>query len=429
MRRKLGAFETALTLSDQHAPLNVVAVLRLAAGPSPEVLRLALDALRRRHALLRTRIAGSDGCYLFDRRHQDAVIALRLAGRASSKAWIREAEAELGERLTAADGTMRCTYVTSGSGECEILLTFHHAIMDAASATSLCRQLLAASSAVAAGREPDLGAPLALLPAAEDLFPRAFRGWRRWLGIGRFVSRQLAAEVVDRWRGGGAWHAPPPVSGRCRILTFQLSETETESLVRRSRRRRVTLHSVFDAALLLAVARRLYPRQTLPLRHLTFANLRPYLQPLVAEESLGACFAMMRFSSMVAPQRRLWHLAGEINERVHAAAKRGEKYAFSLTSAAVMRYLIRSGRQRMAATAISYTGGARLGDEGMFPVKVPHAFVANFRLGPEYTAQVRLWAGRAWWDILYLDADLDQMAARRIADEIRTLLVSEQPSS
>ncbi len=443
MGRKLGAFESALTLSDEHAPLNVVAVLRLATGPSPEALRWALDALRRRHPLLRARITKRGGGYVFDRGRGDAV-ALRLAERDGSRAWVREVEAELGERIDLARAPIRCVYLASGS-ECEIVLTFHHAIMDAASAINLCRELLAASAAADAGHDPEIGEPLALLPAAEELFPPACQGWRRRLRIGRFVLRQLGAEVADRWRAGGAWHPPPPGATRSRILCFELSEAETASLVRRSRRRRLTLHSLFDAAILLAVARRLYPGRNLPLRHLTFANLRPYLRPPVAAANLGACFAMLRFSSTVAPDRGLWDLAQEINARVHAANRRGDKYAFSLTSAAVMRHLIRSGRERMAATAISYTGAVRLGpssrrradnaddasrqgragDEGRFPVQGLHAFVASFRLGPEYTAQVRLWAGRIWWDILYLEPDLDEAAAQGLADEIRSLLVEE----
>ncbi len=433
MGRKLGAFESALTLSDEHAPLNVVAVLRLAAGPSPAALRRALDALQQRHPLLRVRITGRGGGYVFDHGRGDA-IALRLAARDGPVAWVREAEAELGERIDLAGAPMRCVYLASGGG-CEIVLTLHHAVMDAASAINLCRELLAASGAADAGHDPRIGEPLALLPAAEDLFPPAFQGWRRRLRIGRFLLSQLGAEIADRRRAGGAWHLPPPEPTRNRLLSFQLSEAATRSLVRRSRRRRLTLHSVFDAAILLAVARRLYPRQSLPLRHLTFANLRPYLRPPVAEENLGAYFAMLRFSSVVAPDRGLWDLAEEINARVHAATRRGDKYACSLTSAAVMRHLIRSGKERMAATAISYTGAVRLGpsrrgaatEESPFPVLGLHAFVSSFRLGPEYTAQVRLWSGRIWWDILYLEPELDEAAARGLADKIKTLLVDEEP--
>jgi hypothetical protein len=81
----------------------------------------------------------------------------------------------------------------------------------------------------------------------------------------------------------------------------------------------VTLHSVFDAALLLAVARHRYPGASLPLRHLVFANLRPYLDPPLSDENLGAYFAMLRFATLMHPRRQLWELAAEINGDVPRA--------------------------------------------------------------------------------------------------------------
>ncbi len=429
MQRQLGAFESALTFSDEHAPLNVVAVLRLDAGPSPAALRRALDALEKRHPLLWVRIEKAAGQYFFDRRRATA-IALRLVERDGDQAWIDEVENELDTRLdVGAEGPLRCVYLQArapgedGLGQgAEILFTFHHAIMDGASAVSLLAELLAACAAAEAGGDPEIGEPLSPLPAAEELFPPPYQGWRRRARLAVFLLRQLGREVFDRWRAKGRWHAPPCGPTRSRILSFRLSEAETAALVRRSRRRRLTLHSVFEAALLLAVAHHLYPGQDLPLRHLAFANLRPYLKPPPAPEDLGACFAMLRSTSFLHPGRELWELAREIGLRFHAAARRGDKYAFSLTSSAAMRGLIRLGSQRMSATAISYLGAARLDPQGRFGVKAFHAFVSNFRLGPEYTAQVRLWAGRIWWDILYLEPELDRAAAERIADEIRELL-------
>ncbi len=420
MRRPLGAFETALTLSDEHAPLNAVGVLRLAGGPETEALRRALTALRERHPLLRARIAREGRGYAYEWGDDAGAVALRRAERDGEDAWVREAETELSHRLDTARGPLwRCVYLPGGNGgECEILLTFHHAIMDASSAVSLCRELLAAASG-----EGLTGRERARLEAAESYFPPAFRGWRRRLQLGRFALRMLRAEIADRRRARGRWHPPPVGPARCRTLSFQLSEDETAALVRRARRRRLTLNSVLDAAMLLAVARHLYPGESLPLRHLVFADLRPYLEPPVPDEDLGSYFAMLRFTTRVSPKRELFALAGEINAEVRAAGKRGDKYASALTSAATMRGLIRLGTQRMAATALSYTGAARLDPGGPFRVRGLHAFVSNFPLGPEYTAQVRLFAGRLWWDILYLDTELDPAAARRIADEIRALLI------
>ena len=429
MRRWLGAFESALTLSDAYAPLNVVAVLRLESGPPAEVLDDGLDALRRRHPALRVRIAREGRRYVFEPRRVPE-IPLRVVPRQGDSDWVTEAEAELNERLDASRGPLlRCTYLASdGGGACEILLTFHHAVIDAASAVSLCRELLSVCGDLEAVRPPD-DADGVWLPPAESSFPPAFRGWRRRWRVGRFMMRMLKEEVVDRWQARGRWHAPVAGKTRNRILSFELSEGDTRALARRARRRRLTLHSVFDAAILLAVARRLYPGESLPLRHLVFANLRPYLVPPVADEDLGACFAMLRLTTFLGPHRALWELAAEINARVHEASKSGAKYLCHLTSIAAMRFLLRRGTSRMAATAISYTGPVRFEVETPYRLRGLHAFVSNFRLGPEYTAQIRLHERTLCWDILYLEPELDPSAARQLADDIQALLTTKEATT
>ena len=43
-------------------------------------------------------------------------------------------------------------------------------------------------------------------------------------------------------------------------------------------------------------------------------------------------------------------------------------------------------------------------------------------LGPEYSGLVRLFRGELWWDILYLDSDMDAAGAQLIADDMQTIL-------
>ena len=78
---------------------------------------------------------------------------------------------------------------------------------------------------------------------------------------------------------------------------------------------------------------------------------------------------------------------------------------------------------RMSHTALSYTGVADI-PETFGPIRLLglHAFVSNFTLGPEYTAQVRWFAGRLWWDSVYLDTDMDDLTARALGVEILALL-------
>ena len=83
------------------------------------------------------------------------------------------------------------------------------------------------------------------------------------------------------------------------------------------------------------------------------------------------------------------------------------------------RMILGLGNQRMAHTALSYTGVARIPEScGDLRLEGLHAYVSNFRLGPEYTAQTRLFAGRLFWDIVYLDSDMDAAQAAAIGDHI-----------
>jgi hypothetical protein len=77
----------------------------------------------------------------------------------------------------------------------------------------------------------------------------------------------------------------------------------------------------------------------------------------------------------------------------------------------------------MGATTLSYFGPVQFpASYGSFEVTGLHAFVANFTVGPEYSALVRLFRGELWWDIMYLDCDMDAAAAQQIAREMQTVL-------
>ena len=53
-----------------------------------------------------------------------------------------------------------------------------------------------------------------------------------------------------------------------------------------------------------------------------------------------------------------------------------------------------------------------------------HAFVSNLPIGPEVTAQVRIFGGRLLWDFVYLEEDLDRPKMAALAQAIETRLAS-----
>lgn len=413
--------ETAQVSTNEHFPFNAVIVLRLKNGPSAQMLRATFSALQRRHPLLRVHVRREKGRYFFV-SDGIAEIPLKEVARSGSRHWQQVAEEELNRRFdvfnVSTGPLVRGFYLTGADSkaESELVLSFQHAIMDAASAGSLLSEILSL------GREIE---PLPLLPPAQELFPPAFKGLRRkWKSLS-FFRRQLGDEF--RYQLGARGGRKPPIrpTGQCKILPLKLSTGTTAALSKGCRKRRVTLNSLLTAALLMAVHRRLYDSRALPLRHIHMADLRPYLTPPLEADHLGSYFSMMRFTVRLEENPALWELAARVNKITVAALKRGDKFCANLFSARMMAMLFRFKGFRMATTAMSYTGPVTLAQNyGKTEVQDIHAFVSNFVLGPEYTAQVRLFNGQLCWDILYLDSDMDAKQAGIIADEIFTILES-----
>jgi hypothetical protein len=304
------------------------------------------------------------------------------------------------------------------------VISFHHAIVDGVAAGRLAHDLLSACGGNAPAGDIQ-GASLPFPVSADEHFPARFRGSRRLIPSALFLGGQLLDEAAFRWRSRGQRARPQAEARRCRILTMVFSEEETDAIVRASRRRRVTLTSLFEAATLLAVLRQRYPGKRLPHRYFAFPLLRSYLEPPISDESFGSYLTALRLTVEASDKDDVWDLASRIHRQLHRAAKKGEKFFASLLSPFSMRTVFRQKSCRMSTTALSYTGPVRLrshyGDQRLREL---HAFVSNFAVGPEYTAQVRLFRRELWWDILYLEADMDDREARGIADEIHELLVT-----
>jgi hypothetical protein len=422
--RALGAFETAQALTNDHTPFNVVAVLPLRNGPGEETLRRALDAIQERHPLLRAKLEPEKGGFRFNPSTRP--IPLESLGRADDSTWTEVVESELESGLdTTAGPLVRCLRIagTAGEAESELVLTFHHSIMDATSGTNVVRELLSACAAIDAGETPQLGPPLPLMPAEDDLIPETLPGGRRRSSIAGFLLRQLADEAAFRLRTIGGRRPPVHQSGSCRVLCRRLAEEDTTALVRACRGRRLPLNSALNAAMLVAVHRILYDGKATLLRHLNFADLRQVLKPRVTEEHLGSYHGMLRVSVPMPAGADLWTTAAEVSERFSAGARRGDTFQSVKLSTAMMRPILRQRRQRMATTALSYTGPARLPRRfGSIEVSSPEVFISNLTLGPEYTAQARLADGELRWNIVYLDCDMDRATADRISDEMLAVL-------
>jgi hypothetical protein len=171
------------------------------------------------------------------------------------------------------------------------------------------------------------------------------------------------------------------------------------------------------AALLLAVNEHLYDRRSLPLRYFTFADLRSHLEPPANDRTLAAYFSPLRFTVSVKADMNPWALARAINRQVHRATSRGDKFAANRLMPIMMEQVLRNRKVRMGNAAVSYSGPLKLESPSeALQLEELHAFTSNMVQGPEYGALVRLWRRKLWWDIVYLDSDMDHSLATMIAD-------------
>lgn len=428
--RDLGTFERAQLLTSRTAAFNLVLCLRIDATVDHNRLRQALDVLQSRHPALTARVRRRSSTLVFELGAAPP-IPLTIFERSRAASWTEVTETELATGFDDAAGPlMRANLIEeAGAKDSTVIVTsFHHVIVDADSAGRIVEDLLELCGSDAALERGRAEPPVELPPAADDLFPRRHRGLSALWPSCRFFAREMLGEVGYRWRTRKHRRRPRYLAdtgepARCRVAIFRMSEADTRALVRATRRRRLTLNSALNAAILLAVVRHRYRGTDLPHRYFVFPTLRPYLEPAVAAGQDGSYLTTMRLTVHASQGRDVWSLASEIQGQVHEAERQGGRYLASRFSELSMKTVLRQSSCRMGTIGMSYTGAQPLAQRpGALRLLELHAFVSNLPVGPEFTAQARILHDRLWLDVVYLDGDMDRGEAEAIAGEALALL-------
>jgi hypothetical protein len=265
--------------------------------------------------------------------------------------------------------------------------------------------------------------PLPPVPPAETLYPPAFQGARRLWHTAAFLLRQMRDEISYRRQVSAGRLPPLHAAVHTRCLVTQLSPDATARFVRRARREGVTLNSGLAAAELLAVSKHLYQNQAIPLRAITFTDLRPHLKPPVPPENLGAYFSMLQYTICIGDQHDLWKLARTVQQSIYRLNKRGDKFVTPLLTKTLFQMMSKQSTYRLAATGLSYTDIAGI-EPSYGPIRLVglHGLFPNNNLGPEYALLARLLFDQLWLDVFYSEEDMDRHTAQAITDEICRLV-------
>jgi NRPS condensation-like uncharacterized protein len=416
MLRNPGIFERALILSDKHSPFNVISVLRMENPPEPDAVRAALTMLQRRHPFLSAAIQAGAFVPLSQPGFRFSVL-----NRHNDSDWLELVEQEMNTRLDVSSELWRGLYLFSDACA-ELILTFHHATMDAASGMNLLDELLTFCAAPA-----DLP-PLELIPPVETRFPPGFKGARGLFPTLKYAAAQMADEAAYWLRVRGKRVPAVRSGGRGFATTLTLPELLVDALSRKGRQTGLTLNSLLNAALTLALNRHLYASAPTPMRTFTFADLRPYTVPPTPAENLANYISMLRFTLDVSGQDNLWQVAQRLQAKIYPALKHGDKFIASAMSEGLMKTFLVLKTMRMGAVGLNYSGAVTLkAAYGRIRLKGVHGFLSSYDIGPEVSAQARLFNDELWIDFMFREADMSRDLAGEIIGEVKDIL--EEASS
>lgn len=422
--RKLGAIEYCWAKMDEFVPVTFVGVLHLTNGPAPEVLQQALDTLQARQIMLRIALVKRNGDFHFCEAATSHPVQLQTLERNGDDGWQECAEHHLNTPIDAAVPPLaRCTYL-DGKNRSELVFSFHHSIIDARSGQEFVYQLLNECAAIEAGSTDREGVSQpACQPAMEDIYPPEFKGVQRILRAASFMFQQMAEEFSYRRRLGQKQPLHQHSQTKCRVLSIELPEDTTNKLSRSARRRRIPLNSVLHAAMLISLFEHRYAGQSLPMRGISFADMRPHLTPPVPSTIMGVYISMLQYTVSFSSKCDFWILAADIRDKIYRATKNGDKFIAALLSKHLIRFLIWRQSMRMGMVALSYVGPMKTEPAyGTTVLDGLSGFVANNVLGPELAGFGKILNGRLSLDLLYLDSDMDSDMAYAIAECIKSIL-------
>ncbi|GAB2542902.1 condensation domain-containing protein [Nocardia heshunensis] len=236
---------------DRLSPANCVARVRVHGRVSMARLEAAAVALLAEYPLLRMGIVDDAGRNPELTLLDAASIPLRRVVGADDEAWVREIDTELRTPIDLGKGLVRMVDIVSAAGTVhefhDLVLTVSHIIGDGRSLVALLRKLVGYAGANSDTPVPERNS----IPPADDLIPRAARGFWRYVATNLFdvVGGRLAGPI----RLTSATVALP--QRRTRIVHRVLEREALADLVSDCRRADVTVHGVLAAAVGSAIGR------------------------------------------------------------------------------------------------------------------------------------------------------------------------------
>jgi hypothetical protein len=289
--RALGAVESAMAVLHELQGTTQTASLVQLSGPlTPALLQNAAAHLQYRHPLLQAVIAEQDGALYFMQAASMPPIALRVVAQEPTGQWRAELERELNEPLDPNHALWKLALLQDNENPIStLILTCHHALVDAVSLVALLSECLQLADALHAGQPLPLQTQALARPLDAYLHPPASAPLHL-----RLEGPQYAQAAALAARHTAVWYD-------------QFDAQQVEHMQHCARSLGISLNSWLAAALLLASHQIGLGEQ---LRINTAVSLRQRTEPAIGDDALG-CYIRVAPCELALAGRSMTSVARE----------------------------------------------------------------------------------------------------------------------
>ncbi len=311
--RKLGLVEKWMALGHDVGGGLIVNVVYMEGILTPDIVKQALKLAQQRHPMLQVYIVESDDGLYFQSKGITE-IPLQVIYKKEENEAIKIAEKELHTKFTKGKNPLcRLTLLYSHQHEntCEIILTFHHGIVDGISCMRFIDDLLFYYQQIHNGEDISKVEPLDFLAPIENLINYNI------LTPNQIENHQVTNEQPTPAPQLIIEHQASANERFTRMLPRMLSQEKTKILIEKCKQEKTTVHGAICAAMLFTAAKLLSIDKQVNLSYGLPVNLRKYCVPEIADQYLGCFISVLGFNQLVECNTFFWDLARECKSKIH----------------------------------------------------------------------------------------------------------------
>ncbi|MBU7018021.1 MAG: hypothetical protein HXS44_10965 [Theionarchaea archaeon] len=429
MNRKLGSSEYIAWLSDRVGSLNFVTVAHISGDVNEQILRDGLDLLPQYHPLLKTQIDIQEGKPVFVSDHVPD-IPLRVEIRHSDEHWHNETEKEMNAQFSSSTGPLVRVVLLKGTPRSDLLVTFHHAIGDAASGLYFVLHLLKIVEQLSRNQNPVIE-PFPEHPPVEDLLPESAQHLRGLAKTGALIGKQVMSIVVQhpqKLPKDGDLFAKDRTA---HFIHHLFSEEETELLIKKCHSESTTVHGAISAAVLRAVAHQLFnahDSESATVGCMSAVDLRSFLNPSIGEE-IGFYVSMVITAHRIPSDISFWDLARNVRKAVHHSIESGDHFVFIslldklLKTTSPEDFMKRALTLYPAALLMTNVGRLDMPEQyGPLNLEGLHFTLANIAASEHFNTAIATFRNRLVINFSYTEPTMSPDRAHSLTDDVIGIL-------